>query len=146
MTTQDGGPTIRQPAADSRCTLRLPSLDQYKPRTLARGSQRIALSAAQRFGSSFPYGTLIVNLLGCFGVAAVMHMALTLSWAPTVRSASTIGFIGGLTTHSSFNYETTRLLEEGAHGSAAMNAFATSAGSFAAGWLGLMLAKQLRGR
>jgi fluoride ion exporter CrcB/FEX len=40
--------------------------------------------AAQCFGSSFPCGTLIVNLLGCLGVAAVMHMALTLSWPPTL--------------------------------------------------------------
>ncbi|MGH9159147.1 MAG: fluoride efflux transporter CrcB [Vicinamibacteraceae bacterium] len=106
----------------------------------------IALWAAQRFGSSFPYGTLIVNLLGCFGIAAVMHMALTLSWSPTLRSAITIGFIGGLTTYSSFNYETSRLLEEGAHGHAVVNAMATIVGSFAAGWLGLMLAKQLLGR
>jgi hypothetical protein len=66
-----------------------------------------------------------------------MHMALTLSWSPTLRSAITIGFIGGLTTYSSFNYETTRLLEEGAHGPAAVTAFATIAGSFAGGWLGL---------
>lgn len=106
----------------------------------------IALWAAQRFGSSFPYGTLIVNLLGCFGIAAVMHVALSLSWSPTVRSAITIGFIGGLTTYSSFNYETSRLLEEGAHGPAAVNAMATIVGSFAAGWLGLIFAKQLLGR
>ena len=105
----------------------------------------ITLWAAGRFGSSFPYGTLIVNLLGCFGVAAVMHLALTLAWSPTLRGALTIGFIGGLTTYSSFNYETTRLLEEGAHGGAAINALATIAGSFAAGWLGLMFAKQLLG-
>ena len=58
----------------------------------------VALWAAQRFGSSFPYGTLIVNLVGCFGLAAVMHAALTLSWSPTLRSAIAIGFIGGLTT------------------------------------------------
>jgi fluoride exporter len=57
----------------------------------------IALWAAQRFGSAFPYGTLIVNLVGCFAIAAVMHATLLLSWSPTVRSAITIGFIGGLT-------------------------------------------------
>ena len=74
----------------------------------------IALWAAQRFGSSFPFGTLIVNLAGCFGIAAVMQAASTLSWSPTMRAAITIGFIGGLTTYSSFNYETTRLMEEGA--------------------------------
>jgi CrcB protein len=106
----------------------------------------IALWAAQRFGSSFPYGTLIVNLLGCFGITAVMHTALTFSWSPTLRSAITNGFIGGLTTYSSFNYETSRLLDQGAHGPAAVNAVATIVGSFAAGWLGLLLAKALLGR
>ena len=106
----------------------------------------LALWAAQRFGSSFPYGTLIVNLLGCFGITAVMHAALTLSWSPTLRSAITIGFLGGLTTYSSFNYETSRLLEDGAHGPAAVNAIATIVGSFAAGWLGLLCARQLLGR
>ena len=106
----------------------------------------VALWAAQRFGTAFPYGTLIVNLVGCFAIAAVMHAALTLSWSPTIRSAITIGFIGGLTTYSSFNYETTRLLEEGAVGAAALNATVTLLGAFAAGWLGLLCAKQLLGQ
>lgn len=106
----------------------------------------IALWAAQRLGSAFPYGTLIVNLAGCFGIAAVMHAAVLLSWSPTVRSAVTIGFLGGLTTYSSFNYETTRLLEEGATGAAALNATATILGAFAAGWLGMLFARQLLGR
>src|SRR5918911_5702157 len=73
----------------------------------------VALWAAQRFGSAFPFGTLFVNLLGCFAIAAVMQASIALSWSPTLRSAITIGFIGGLTTYSSFNYETNRLLEEG---------------------------------
>jgi CrcB protein len=106
----------------------------------------IALWAAQRFGSSFPFGTLIVNLAGCFGIAAVMHAASTLSWSPTMRSAITIGFIGGLTTYSSFNYETTRLMEEGATSAAIFNATATLVGAFAAGWLGMVCARQLIGR
>ena len=49
---------------------------------------QIALWAAQRFGSAFPYGTLIVNLAGCFAIAAVMHTALTLSCTPRSPSAS----------------------------------------------------------
>ncbi|HEY8536697.1 MAG TPA: fluoride efflux transporter CrcB [Vicinamibacterales bacterium] len=106
----------------------------------------IALWAAQRFGHSFPYGTLIANLLGCFAIAVVMHAAAVLAWPVTVRSAITIGFLGGLTTYSSFNYETTRLLEDGASGAAALNAVATVAGSFAAGWLGLVCARALLGR
>ncbi len=106
----------------------------------------VALWAARRLGSALPYGTLIVNLFGCFAIAAVMQVALTLSWSPTVRSAITIGFIGGLTTYSSFNYETTRLIEEGAVGAAALNAAVTVVGAFVAGWLGLLTAKQLLGQ
>ena len=106
----------------------------------------IALWAAQRLGSSFPHGTLIANLVGCFAIAGVMHAAAVLSWSPTLRSAITIGVIGGLTTYSSFNYETTRLLEEGATGAAVLNALATILGAFAAGWLGLLSARLLLGR
>jgi CrcB protein len=106
----------------------------------------IALWAAQRFGTAFPLGTLIVNLVGCFAIAAVMHAAGTLSWSSTVRSAITIGFIGGLTTYSSFNYETTRLIEEGAVGAAVVNAAVTILGAFAAGLLGLICARQIVGR
>ncbi|HMF97544.1 MAG TPA: CrcB family protein [Vicinamibacterales bacterium] len=106
----------------------------------------IALWTAQRFGSAFPYGTLIVNLAGCFAIAAIMHAALTLSWSPTLRSTITIGFIGGLTTYSSFNYETTRLLDEGSPGLAGLNATVTIAGAFLAGLLGLLCARQWLGR
>jgi CrcB protein len=105
----------------------------------------VVVWAAQRLGSAFPFGTLIVNLVGCFAVAAVMHAALAWSWSPTVRSAITIGFIGGLTTYSSFNYETTRLIEEGAVGAAAVNAAVTLLGAFAAGWLGLLSARHVLG-
>ena len=106
----------------------------------------VALWAAQRFGSTFPFGTLIVNVVGCFAIAAFMHAALALSWSATARSAITIGFIGGLTTYSSFNYETSRLFEEGARGAAALNATATIFGAFAAGWLGMLSARLLLGR
>jgi CrcB protein len=106
----------------------------------------VAVLAAQRFGTTFPYGTLIVNLTGCFAIAAVMHAAMTLGWSPTLRAAITIGFIGGLTTYSSFNYETARLLEEGAPGAAALNASLTILGAFVAGWLGMLCARQLLGR
>ena len=106
----------------------------------------IALWAAQRFGSAFPYGTLIVNLVGCFVIAAVMQASIALSWSPTFRSAITIGFIGGLTTYSSFNYETSRLLEEGAIGAATLNAMLTIVGAFSAGWLGTLCGRYLVAR
>ena len=105
-----------------------------------------SLWAAQRFGSGFPYGTRIANLLDCFGIASVMQAALTLAWSPDVRSAITIGFIGGLTTYSSFNYETTRLLEQGSSGLALLNATLTLAGAFVAGLLGTVCVRAFLGR
>lgn len=106
----------------------------------------IALWTAQRLGSAFPYGTLLVNLGGCFAIAALMHAALTLGWPATTRAAVTIGFLGGLTTYSSFNYETMRLFEEGASAAAALNLALTVLGGFAAGWLGLIAAREVLGR
>ena len=106
----------------------------------------IGLWAAQRLGTGFPYGTLIVNLGGCFAVAALVQAALTFAWPPTLRMTITIGFLGGLTTYSSFNYETMRLFEEGATRAALVNAVATIVGGFVAGGLGLFCARQLLGR
>jgi fluoride exporter len=105
----------------------------------------VALWAAQRFGTTFPFGTLIVNLSGCFLIALIMQAAATVAWPPTLRSAITIGYIGGLTTYSSFNFESTRLLQEGALDLAVLNAGVTMVGCFAAGWLGVLASRQLLG-
>jgi CrcB protein len=105
----------------------------------------VAIWAAQRLGSAFPYGTLIVNLAGCFIIAALMHAALMLGWSAALRSAVTIGFVGGLTTYSSFNYDTMRLFEEGAPATGVVNVGMTLVGGFVAGWLGLVLARQILG-
>jgi CrcB protein len=75
-----------------------------------------------------------------------MHLALVNGWPATVRVAVTIGFLGGFTTYSSFNYETMRLMEEGAAATALANVLLTLLGGFGAGWLGLLLARQLAGR
>ena len=106
----------------------------------------VALWAAQRLGSAFPYGTLIVNLAGCFAIAVLMHAGLSFGWSPNVRATLTIGFVGGLTTYSSFNYETMRLFEEGAAAEAFVNLAMTLIGGFGAGWLGLVTAREVFGR
>jgi CrcB protein len=106
----------------------------------------IAVWAAQRLGSAFPYGTLLVNLVGCFAIASLMYVALTLGWPATTRAAVTIGFIGGLTTYSTFNYETMRLFEEGSLATAGLNLALTLLGGFVAGWLGLITAREMLGR
>jgi fluoride exporter len=100
--------------------------------------------AAQRFGLAFPYGTLIVNLVGCFLIALVMHIAAhSAAFSPHLRVVVTTGFLGGLTTYSSFNYETTRLAQQGAAGLALVNFAVTTFGCLAAGLLGLALAQRM---
>lgn len=106
----------------------------------------VALWSAQRFGSAFPYGTLIVNIAGCFVIAVVMHTGLILGWSATARTAITIGFIGGFTTYSSFNYETLRLFEEGAATLALLNLGVTLTAGLIAGWFGLAVARAVLGR
>jgi CrcB protein len=106
----------------------------------------VAMWAARRFGSAFPYGTLIVNLTGCFAIAVLMHAGVTLGWSATMRAALTIGFLGGFTTYSSFNHDTMRLFEEGAPATALINLGGTVVGGFAAGWLGLIAAREVLGR
>lgn len=64
--------------------------------------------------SSFPSGTLAVNLLGCFLLGLVGEFALQhLSIPPEWRVGITVGFFGAFTTFSSFAYESSRMLESG---------------------------------
>ena len=85
-------------------------------------------------------------MTGCFLIALLMHLAMVNAWPATARAALTIGFLGGFTTYSSFNYETTRLLEEGALSTAMLNVLLTLGAGFTAGLIGLALARQLAGR
>ena len=106
----------------------------------------VGIGAGRLFGVGFPFGTLIVNLLGCFLIAAVAQLALTTEMiSPTLRLTLTTGFMGGLTTYSSFNLETTRLLQDRAWYAAAINFGATVAGCFLAGLLGLAVARRIAG-
>jgi CrcB protein len=106
----------------------------------------IGLYALRRFGDGFPYGTIAVNLAGCFLIAGVIQVATAQAWSETARLVLTVGFLGGFTTYSTFNQETLRLVSSGAPGAAMMNMAVTLAGGLAAGWLGLIAARALLGR
>ena len=95
-------------------------------------------------GASFPYGTVIVNLVGCFALGAVVQLASSGNWSPELRTAIAVGFLGGFTTYSSFNQETLTLLSSGAIGAAGLNVAITLAGGLAAGTLGLLAARMLQ--
>lgn len=106
----------------------------------------LTLWSVDRFGASFPYGTVAVNLAGCFAISLVMHAALTFTWPTTLRLALVTGFLGGFTTYSAFNYETLRLIDQGAAGAAMTNVAVTLVGGLFSGWLGLVVARALIGR
>ncbi|WP_394837046.1 fluoride efflux transporter CrcB [Pendulispora rubella] len=106
----------------------------------------VGLWAGRALGASFPYGTLLVNVAGCFLMALVAQLALSTSLiSPTWRVTLTTGFMGGLTTYSSFNQETMNLLRERSWGTGAANLLGTLLGCFLAGALGLLAARKLTG-
>jgi CrcB protein len=104
----------------------------------------VGLWAAQRFGTAFPYGTLIVNLVGCFAIAAISQVAVNVAtFSPTLRLALTTGLLGGFTTYSSFAYETTQLFQTSSSSAALVNFGVTTLGCFAAVLLGSVVARAL---
>lgn len=103
----------------------------------------VGVWAFNTLGTKFPYGTWIVNIAGCFALSAIMQLAVTSTWTPELRTAIAVGFLGGFTTYSSFNYDTLTLLSSGAGGAAWLNVGITLAGGLAAGYLGLIAGRAL---
>lgn len=69
---------------------------------------------AQRLGSAFPYGTLLINVAGCLAIGALLTLAATrLTLSEPVRLLLVTGLLGGFTTFSSFGYETYALVGGG---------------------------------
>ena len=101
---------------------------------------------AERYGTSFPTGTLLINISGSFLIAVVMELSLVTGAVPeTARLFLTTGVMGGYTTYSSFNYETLKLASAGAYDTALLNVALTVAGALLGGILGLIAARYAAG-
>lgn len=95
-------------------------------------------------GRGFPYGTLAVNVVGAFLVGFIMEVGLRSTLLPAeLRTGLTIGFLGGLTTFSTFSYETYKLLEDGELLLAGANVLVSVATCVLLTWLGIVAAKSL---
>jgi CrcB protein len=98
------------------------------------------------FGGGYP-ATLVVNVTGSFLLGFLMHVAGTTdAFSEDVRLALTTGVMGGFTTYSTFNYETSQLFRTGAWGTASMNIVATLIACLIAGVAGAALARVIVGR
>lgn len=73
-----------------------------------------ALFIARMYSSVFPYGTFIVNIVGCFLIGLFYGLSKQLNWfSPEWSLFLATGFCGGFTTFSSFAYENLALLQRG---------------------------------
>lgn len=97
-----------------------------------------------QLGRAFPYGTLAVNIVGAFCIGLVLEYSLRSTLiSPNLRIGLTIGFMGGLTTFSTFSYETFKLVEDGQLMTAVGNVLVSVVVCLACTWLGILVARQL---
>lgn len=89
-------------------------------------------------GRAFPYGTFAVNIIGAYLIGLIMELSLRSTLiSDTLRLGLTVGFMGGLTTFSTFSYETFKLLEDGQFGVAFANVLISVAVCLLFTWLGI---------
>ena len=100
--------------------------------------------AAEKWGSAFPYGTLLINLSGSLLLG--VFMALTAERAvidPRIRLLVATGFLGAYTTFSTFTYESVSLLLKGAVVPGLLNALGSTALGLLAVAAGIWIGKLL---
>jgi CrcB protein len=100
----------------------------------------------EKYGETFPVGTLVVNVLGCFiiGLFAAMTRADGgLLVHPLVRQAVMIGFLGGFTTFSSFALQTVALAGDGEWAYATLNVLLSVVLCLLAVWIGQIIGVQI---
>lgn len=103
----------------------------------------LGLMAAAWFGAGSPWGTLLINLVGCLGFG--LGWSLLPAGAPVLRLAVLTGFLGAFTTFSTFAHDSLQLLAAGRHGLLLLNLVAQNVLGGALVWLGAALGRALGG-
>ncbi len=102
----------------------------------------LALWIDERVGVHFPWGTLAVNVAGCFGIGVVATLADEHALvSPTLRLFLVTGLLGGFTTFSAFGMETWQLVENGHALTALGNATASVVAGLAAVVVGVTITR-----
>lgn len=104
----------------------------------------LASYLGQRMGARFPYGTFFINVSGSFLIGFVMTLlAEKTHLDPFYVYLIPIGFIGGYTTFSTFEFELLRSFQEADYLIAAMNLVLSVVIGFAMVWMGTIAAKSI---
>jgi len=101
--------------------------------------------AIRWLGGEFPYGTLLVNVIGSFLIGLVQELAGAAVVHENVRVVLAVGVLGGFTTYSAFAYESLRLAASGSWGPAVLYVGLTTVLCFAACLLGIGAARLVAG-
>jgi fluoride exporter len=97
-----------------------------------------------RLGTRFPYGTFVINITASFLIGFIMTLlAERTHWSPNWRYLIPIGFLGGYSTFSSFEYETFRVFQDGEALIAGMNIALSVAVGFFSVWVGVITGRTI---
>jgi CrcB protein len=97
-----------------------------------------------KMGTRFPYGTFVINITGSFLIGLVFALlTVKTEWSPNWRYLIPIGFIGGYTTFSSFEFETLRTIQDGQIGLGLLYVAASVVVGFVAVWGGMIAGRAM---
>jgi len=97
-----------------------------------------------RLGTRFPYGTFLINITASFLIGFIMTvLAERTHWSPNWRYLIPIGFLGGYSTFSSFEYETFRVFQDGEFLIAGINIALSVAVGFFSVWVGVITGRTI---
>ncbi len=101
----------------------------------------VGLGVAQLFGSTFPLGTVLINISGSFVLGVLISLDGPMAISSGTRLFLATGFCGAYTTFSTFSLETLNLMEKGSYGLALVYLLGNLVGGLMAAWAGFVLAR-----
>ncbi|MGQ9873372.1 fluoride efflux transporter CrcB [Leptodesmis sp.] len=125
-------------------------MDSFLPLWIALGAipgalsrYYLTLTCAQRFDEDFPFGTLLINFSGAFGIGFLATVFQEMSAAQWLNGLIIVGFLGAYTTFSTYVLDFSNLLKLGNIKRALLYGLGSPIGGFLAVEMGIALAQHL---